>query len=546
MAVLNSFKSLSHQLLHVIVLLCVWNIVKSELFTALVELEKVLHAENGVALDLRHYIEREQDRLDTLKQIADDYESHSRLALGDPEHHLANPVNAFLLVKRFTTDWDHIVQNLIRNNHSEELLGEINSKTNMFPDDEDLKGAATALLRLQDTYSLDTHSIASGDLQGVKESPKLSVEDCFELGRLAYGNQDYYHTIMWMEQSLHIIATIGNRTQQEATIIDYLAYAVYMQGNIAKALELTERWLQIEPDHIRAQNNKKFYEQMLSEAEGKRKGDEGDSAQADVKPAGFKNERQLDDYRQGEEFATYEALCRDEDVIPDLNKHKLTCQYVRHDPIFMLAPLKEEVMFLEPRIVIYHEIMTDTEIAKIKQLAAPRFQRATVQNPVTGVLEPAQYRVSKSSWLKDEDDEQVLSVTLKSAAAINLTRDTVEDLQVVNYGIGGHYEPHYDFARKEEKGSFGEHLGNRIATVIYYMTDVEAGGATVFPQIGVKLWPEKGAAAVWYNLMQSGEGDYRTRHAACPVLAGSKWVCNKWFHERGQEFVRPCNIDPAL
>lgn len=27
----------------------------------------------------------------------------------------------------------------------------------------------------------------------------------------------------------------------------------------------------------------------------------------------------------------------------------------------------------------------------------------------------------------------------------------------------------------------------------------------------------------WYNLFKSGEGDYRTRHAACPVLVGSKW-----------------------
>lgn len=43
-----------------------------------------------------------------------------------------------------------------------------------FPTDEDLTGAATALIRLQDTYKLDTASVARGELNGIQYSTQLS------------------------------------------------------------------------------------------------------------------------------------------------------------------------------------------------------------------------------------------------------------------------------------------------------------------------------------------------------------------------------------
>jgi prolyl 4-hydroxylase len=43
-----------------------------------------------------------------------------------------------------------------------------------FPSDEDLNGAAVALMRLQDTYKLDTASVARGELNGVQYSTALS------------------------------------------------------------------------------------------------------------------------------------------------------------------------------------------------------------------------------------------------------------------------------------------------------------------------------------------------------------------------------------
>merc|ERR1711973_151853 len=146
---------------------------------------------------------------------------------------------------------------------------------------------------------------------------------------------------------------------------------------------------------------------------------------------------------------------------------------------------------------------------------------------------PGSRSTSTMTWRRSTDEPTGLNM------------ETSEELQVSNYGIGGHYEPHFDFARKEESRAFASlGTGNRIATWLFYVSDVDLGGATVFPSLDLTLWPSKGSAAFWYNLHRNGEGDVLTRHAACPVLAGTKWVSNFWIHEHDQEFRRPCSLSP--
>lgn len=63
-------------------------------------------------------------------------------------------------------------------------------------------------------------------------------------------------------------------------------------------------------------------------------------------------------------------------------------------------------------------------------------------------------------------------------------------------------------------------------TVYVQMSNVTQGGATVFPALGVSIFPVKGDAIFWLNLHPSGRGNHCMRHAACPVLTGSKWGTN--------------------
>lgn len=46
-------------------------VAKPEVFTAIVDLEKLLYAEKGVADDLKSYIEREEARISSLKRLVD-------------------------------------------------------------------------------------------------------------------------------------------------------------------------------------------------------------------------------------------------------------------------------------------------------------------------------------------------------------------------------------------------------------------------------------------------------------------------------------------
>lgn len=68
---------------------------------------------------------------------------------------------------------------------------------------------------------------------------------------------------------------------------------------------------------------------------------------------------------------------------------------------------------------------------------------------------------------------------------------------------------------------------------------MEKGGATVFPYLNIRVPVIKGSAVFWFNLQPSGISEHFSRHGGCPVLLGSKWVANKWIHEKGQDLQCP-------
>jgi len=66
--------------------------------------------------------------------------------------------------------------------------------------------------------------------------------------------------------------------------------------------------------------------------------------------------------------------------------------------------------------------------------------------------------------------------------------------QVANYGIGGVYNHHTDAAGEfSDRRTEPEGHGDRVATFMGYLSDVTAGGATVFPSVGITSFPKRGS-----------------------------------------------------
>lgn len=128
-----------------------------------------------------------------------------------------------------------------------------------------------------------------------------------------------------------------------------------------------------------------------------------------------------------------------------------------------------------------------------------------------------------------------------------------EAMQILHYVNGQKYEPHHDFFH-DPVNQAAARGGQRIATVLMYLTTPEEGGETVFPNAADKVfgdeWSDcakrglavkarRGNALLFFSLHPDGTEDTTSLHGSCPTTKGEKWSATKWLRVLGCGFPAP-------
>uniref|UniRef100_A0A1I8PH27 procollagen-proline 4-dioxygenase n=1 Tax=Stomoxys calcitrans TaxID=35570 RepID=A0A1I8PH27_STOCA len=502
-------------LLGVLIVACVGAKAQDgQYYASVAGLETLLKTEQILLADLKNYVDMTKQSLEMFEKEILKIEAEHQMAAADTENYLTNPVNAYKLIKRLHNDWQKHEEHFEK---AKDHLPQWKTKSNFLelPNDKDFEESALALVRLQKTYNLDVSHVASGILNGVKYGTDMSWSDCLLLGQQLINVKAYNQTKAWIEESMrrYNVETSKAINDYSLDFMEKLGENLMKTGNTEEAMSIFRSLVLKDPKRLSTVS--KLYDNTY------------------ILPEQYEEER---DYHKTEEFKLYEKVCREEITRSPAELRHLRCRHYRGvDNAFSLSPFKIEEINEDPYVMLVHDIISSQQAEKIKELGAPRLERSLVRNTGGEGSLLRNYRISKQAWVEYSAHPYTEKLIRDLHYATGLQTESSEPLQVANYGLGGHYEPHLDHYT-----SVTAEQSNRMSTSIFYLSDVEQGGATAFPYLKIAIRPTKGTVLFWYNLHRSLDGDYRTRHAGCPVLKGSKWIGNVWTHDRNQDVVRPC------
>lgn len=195
-----------------------------------------------------------------------------------------------------------------------------------------------------------------------------------------------------------------------------------------------------------------------------------------------------------------------------------------------LCPIRFQA--LRPRICLIDEFLLPHEREMLIEMAQARISRSTTVDYATnGGSSVNEARTSDGMFFQRAENPLVLSIETRIAEFLSWPMERGEGLQLLRYGPGAQYLPHYDYfdPANENAKSILARGGQRVGTLIMYLNDPEEGGATVFPEVGLQFNPKAGSALFFSYPVPAPES--LSLHGGQPVIKGEKWIATKWLRE---------------
>jgi prolyl 4-hydroxylase len=185
-----------------------------------------------------------------------------------------------------------------------------------------------------------------------------------------------------------------------------------------------------------------------------------------------------------------------------------------------------------PHIVVFGNVLSDEECDALIAAAKPRLNRSLTVATKTGGEELNADRTSNGMFFRRDENDVVKTLETRLAALVNWPIENGEGLQILHYRPGTEYKPHYDYFDPNEPGTptILKRGGQRVATIIMYLSEPEKGGGTTFPDVQLEVAPKRGNA-VFFSYDRAHPSS-KTLHGGAPVIAGEKWIATKWLRER--------------
>ncbi|XP_072960229.1 prolyl 4-hydroxylase 1 isoform X1 [Typha angustifolia] len=209
-----------------------------------------------------------------------------------------------------------------------------------------------------------------------------------------------------------------------------------------------------------------------------------------------------------------------------------------------LGYVKPEVLSWSPRVVLFHNFLSVEECDTLKAIARPRLQVSTVVDTKTGKGFKSEVRTSSGMFLNNDERKFPIVQAIEKRISVfsQIPPENGELIQVLRYEPSQYYRPHHDYFADTFNLKRG---GQRIATMLMYLSDNVEGGETFFPMAGngecscggkmVKglcVKPTKGDAVLFWSMGLNGESDPKSIHGGCAVLKGEKWSATKWMRQK--------------